>query len=166
MPTTSQYVLLCSASGMNTTKIKYLMSQVERESFQHGIAELVRASITRRMPTQKLQRVRSSPDLDRNLSTKETLESTVEFQLHPPSPLQLHLPSICAPTQSQQHVKIRAAVCVLKLRFWGAVFIKCFFLYLMAKNRWPRSRLCRVRETQGEIGSLSSRKSRLFYYIK
>ena len=36
-------LLLRPASGMNTTKIECLISQLEHDSFEHGMAELVSA---------------------------------------------------------------------------------------------------------------------------
>ena len=40
-------LLLCPSSGMNTTKIEYVISQVKHVSFEQGIIELVRAKISR-----------------------------------------------------------------------------------------------------------------------
>ena len=74
-------------SGMNTTKIEYIKSQVKRVSLQNGMAELLRAPIPRRIPTRKLWCARLSPDSDIHLSPKtKTLVATVKFLLHPPSP--------------------------------------------------------------------------------
>ena len=42
-PTVSVDVMYCvlPASGMNTTKVEYLVSQLEHDSFEHGMAELL-----------------------------------------------------------------------------------------------------------------------------
>ena len=94
-------------------------SQVEHVSFQHEITELVRAPIPRRIPTQRLWCVRSSPDSDQHLSPKKTNVAAVEFQLHPHFSQQPHLPSISTP-QSQQHEKTHTVECGFEPRFWGA----------------------------------------------
>ena len=66
---------------MNTTKIECPKYQVKRVSFQHGIAEFVRAQILRRIPTRKLGvYVRAQIRTDTYLRKKKTLVAIVEFQ--------------------------------------------------------------------------------------
>ena len=103
-------------------------------SFQHGIAELVRAPIPRRIPTRKLWCVRSSPDSGRQHLSPKTLVATVEFQQHLPSPPQPHLPSSSTPAQSQQHVTTRAVMCGFEPKFWGAGFYQLHFLFNCQKQ--------------------------------
>ena len=61
----------CPASGMNTTKIKRLKSQVEQVSFQHEMAELARAPNDTEDNDGKIVVCGSSPDTDRHLSPKK-----------------------------------------------------------------------------------------------
>ena len=90
---------------------------VESVSFQHGMAELLRAPIPQRIPTRKLWCVLSSPDSDRHVSPKKkNARGAVEFQQHPPSLPQPHFPSFSTPTQSQQYVW------VFEPSYWGIVF--------------------------------------------
>ena len=55
-------LVLCPASGMNTTKVEHLISQLEHDFFEHGMAELVSAlSSTVANNVRKLWCVGSSP---------------------------------------------------------------------------------------------------------
>ena len=55
-------MLLCPASGMSTTKIERLIAQLEHDSFEHGMAELVSAfNSTVASNMRKLWCVGSSP---------------------------------------------------------------------------------------------------------
>ena len=78
-------------------------------------------------------------------TSKHMFVATVEFQQHPPSPPQPRLPSFSTYTFSVTATCENACSGVW---VFGAFFI-------IAKNWWPRSRLCRLRAKRGEIGSLS-----------
>ena len=67
MLTTSLCIVLCPASGMNTTKIEYFKSQVEGVPFQHVMAELIS---TEDIET-NIVVCSSGPDSDRHLSKKK-----------------------------------------------------------------------------------------------
>ena len=91
--------LLCSASGMNTTKTECLKSQVERVFFSTGWPSWLERQfhgIYRRKNCGVYVQTQIQPDT--YIRTK-TLVATVEFQLHPLFPPQPHLPSFCTPPQ-------------------------------------------------------------------
>ena len=163
--------MLTTSLCILTTNIEYLMSQVERMSFQHGMAELVREPIPRKITTRKLWCVRSSPDSDRqHLSPKKKRsEPLYSFSsIHLPPHNRTSLPSLTYSVTAPRD-KTCVQCCVDSSPDFGTqVFIKCF-LHWIAKNRWPRSWLCKpslCSEMVGDWVAFFRKKAFIYIYRK
>ena len=167
--TASLCILLCTVFGINTTKIECLKSQVEWVSFQHGMAELVRAPIPRRIPTWKLWCVRLSPDSDLHLSLKTARGHSRASVVPIFSPATA--PPFSTPAQFSIHLLSRSNMrkyvqwCVgSSPDFEAQVFSKCF-LHLVAKNKRLRSRTCRLHAKRDWVPFFRKRLFILMYKI-